>query len=174
MSTVAIGLWSILGLVVLVYSGLYVPVVMMLVSVIGLWIMRGNLDIAGALLAISATDSIEGYVYGVVPLFVLMGLLVMIADLGRDAFAVARQGLQRLPGSLGITTVVVIIALTAIYLQVGMVSAHFFIATGLGIAFAMLLMSALMGLVFLSSGTGHDESISDLDDEDQASGGRNL
>lgn len=67
----------------------------------------------------------------------------------------------------GMTTVVVTLALTLIYRQVGMVSAHFFIATGLGIAFAMLLMSALMGLVFLSSGTGHDESVSDLDDEDQ-------
>ena len=55
-----------------------------------------------------------------------------------------------------------------------MVSVHFFIATGLGIAFAMLLMSALMGLVFLSSGTGHDESVSDLEDEDQDSGGRSL
>ena len=77
-------------------------------------------------------------------------------------------------GMFGITTVVVIVALTAIYLQVGMVSVHFFIATGLGIAFAMLLMSALMGLVFLSSGTGHDESVSDLEDEDQDSGGRSL
>jgi hypothetical protein len=32
----------------------------------------------------------------------------------------------------------------------------------------MLLMAALMGLVFLSSGTGHDESIIDLlKDEDR-------
>ena len=39
------------------------------------------------------------------------------------------------------------------------VSIHFYIATALGIGFTMLLTSALMGLVFLSSGTGHDESI---------------
>ena len=31
--------------------------------------------------------------------------------------------------------------------------------TALGVGFTMLLTSALMGLVFLSSGTGHDESI---------------
>ena len=49
-----------------------------------------------------------------------------------------------------------------------MVSVHFFIATALGIGFAMMLTAALMGLVFLSSGTGHDESVSDLDDDDQA------
>ena len=47
------------------------------------------------------------------------------------------------------------------------VSIHFYIASALGIGFTMLLTSALMGLVFLSSGTGHDESIEDRpSDED--------
>ncbi|QZH76189.1 MAG: hypothetical protein JY451_06470 [Erythrobacter sp.] len=59
----------------------------------------------------------------------------------------------------GITTGVVIIALVIIYKEVENVSPHFFIATALGIGFSMLLMSALMGLVFLSSGTGHDSSV---------------
>ena len=40
-------------------------------------------------------------------------------------------------------------------------SPHFFIAVALGIGFSMMLTSALMGLVFLSNGTGHDESIHD-------------
>ncbi|WP_295635828.1 hypothetical protein [Novosphingobium sp.] len=50
---------------------------------------------------------------------------------------------------------------TYLYGSVGMVSIHFFIAAFLGITLTMMLMSALMGLVFLSSGTGHDESIED-------------
>ena len=70
------------------------------------------------------------------------------------------------------TSVVVIAALALMYRQNGMVSVHFYIATALGIGFAMLLTSALMGLVFLSSGTGHDESVSDLAGEDQPSEGR--
>jgi hypothetical protein len=70
------------------------------------------------------------------------------------------------------TIAVVIVALTVVYRQTGMVSIHFFIATGLGVGFAVLLMSALMGLVFLSSGTGHDEAISDLQEDDQAGDGR--
>ena len=57
------------------------------------------------------------------------------------------------------TVLVVIVALTALYREIGMVSVHFFIATALGIAFAMLLMSALMGLVFLSNSTGHDAAV---------------
>ena len=63
-------------------------------------------------------------------------------------------------GMFMFTIAVVVLALAAIYSQTGMVSVHFFIATALGIGFAMLLMAALMGLVFLSSGTGHDESLS--------------
>ncbi len=63
------------------------------------------------------------------------------------------------------TAAVVVLTLGLFYWQSGVVSIHFFIATALGIGFAMLLMSALMGLVFLSSGTGHDESVSDLEDD---------
>lgn len=59
----------------------------------------------------------------------------------------------------GVTVLVVIVALALLYREVGMVSVHFFIATALGIGFAMLLMSALMGLVFLSNGTGHDAAV---------------
>jgi len=60
------------------------------------------------------------------------------------------------------TVVVVIVSLGLLYSQTGMISVHFFIATALGIGFTMLLMSALMGLVFLSSGTGHDESVGEM------------
>ena len=62
---------------------------------------------------------------------------------------------------VAVTAVVVIGALVLLYEQNGMVSIHFYVATGLGIAAAMLLMSALMGLVFLSNGTGHDEAVID-------------
>jgi hypothetical protein len=68
-------------------------------------------------------------------------------------------------GMFLLTTAVVILALALIYREIGMVSIHLFIATALGIAFAMLLMSALMGLVFLSSGTGHDESVAEAEDD---------
>lgn len=73
------------------------------------------------------------------------------------------------------TLAVVVIAMALIYKETEVVSPHFFIATALGIGFSMLLMSALMGLVFLSSGTGHDEavdnSLDSLDQDDDGSGG---
>lgn len=60
---------------------------------------------------------------------------------------------------LGITIGVVAIAMALIYKNVDGVSVHFYIAVALGIGFTMLLMSALMGLTFLSNGTGHDASV---------------
>jgi C4-dicarboxylate transporter, DctM subunit len=105
MTGVAVGLWSILFLVLLVYSGMHVPIVMIVVSFAGIWLIRDSIELAGTMLAFAATDSIEAYVFGVIPLFVLMGLLVMIADLGKDSFAVAHQAFHRLPGNQGISTV---------------------------------------------------------------------
>lgn len=60
---------------------------------------------------------------------------------------------------LGMTLAVVALILFLLYRQGGEVSIHFYIAVGLGVGFSMLLMSALMGLVFLSNGTGHDASV---------------
>ena len=73
---------------------------------------------------------------------------------------------------LTITLLMVGAACFALYRENGLVSAHFYVATALGIGFAMLLPSALMGLVFLSSASGHDQAVVDpLDDEDDEPGG---
>lgn len=60
-----------------------------------------------------------------------------------------------------ITLLMVAASFFALYRENGLVSAHLYVAAAIGIGFSMLLMSALMGLVFLSSGTGHDEAIVD-------------
>ena len=68
----------------------------------------------------------------------------------------------RLMRFMALVTVLALFAvMVAIYMTGSELPIHFYIATGLGIFFAMLLASALMGLVFLSSGTGHDEAIDD-------------
>ena len=65
------------------------------------------------------------------------------------------------------TLAVVVLTLGLFYWFTGGTSIHFFIATALGIGFMMMLTAALMGLVFLSSGTGHDESVADLDPDQE-------
>jgi tripartite ATP-independent transporter DctM subunit len=105
MSSVEIGIISILAILVLIYGGMYVPVVLALVSFIGVWAIKGKLIIAVKMLTLAASDSIASYLFGVIPLFVLMGLLVGAADMGTDAFAVANQMFRRIRGGLGIATV---------------------------------------------------------------------
>ena len=61
----------------------------------------------------------------------------------------------------GVTLLVTFVALTTFWWRNGMVSIHFFIATAGAIFGAVMLTAALMGLVFLSSGSGHDEAIED-------------
>ncbi len=79
---------------------------------------------------------------------------------GNASFAWARYR-RLMRWMAGVTVAVVLAALTVLYLTGGLASIHFVIATVLGVGAAMLLTSALMGLVFLSHGTGHDESIAD-------------
>lgn len=64
----------------------------------------------------------------------------------------------------GVTTTV---ALTILYLRNPGASIHLFIATASGIFASVLLGAALMGLVFLSAGTGHDDAIEDRLENEQ-------
>lgn len=77
----------------------------------------------------------------------------------RNAWARYRR-LMRWMGLLSLATA--IIGIVALRLTVGeTVTIHMMIATGAGMGGAVMLTAALMGLVFLSSGTGHDEAIED-------------
>ena len=100
-----IGLVSVGVMLALIYAGMYVGVALMLLSFVGVWIIRGEVGVAANLLALAANDAISDYVFGVVPLFVLMGLLVSTADIGKDTFEVAEQIFRRVRGGLGIATV---------------------------------------------------------------------
>jgi tripartite ATP-independent transporter DctM subunit len=101
-----VGLLSVAALLIFIYAGMYVPVAIMLVSFVSVWLLRGDFTLAVKLLGLTASDTLQNYTFGVIPLFVVMGLLVSIAELGRDAFDVAEQLFRRIKGGLGVTTVV--------------------------------------------------------------------
>lgn len=50
-----------------------------------------------------------------------------------------------------------IVAVVALYVSIGEFQLHASIAMAIGIGLSVLLGGALMGLIFMSSGTGHDE-----------------
>ncbi len=105
MSPFEIGLWALGAMVVLVYLGFYVPIALMLTSWLGVWAIKGSPILAGKMLALAAANSISSYFFGVVPLFVLMGYVVSISGMGRDAFDVANHLFRHFRGGLGIGTI---------------------------------------------------------------------
>jgi hypothetical protein len=82
-----------------------------------------------------------------------------------SGFAWARYW-RLMRGMFAFTIAITILALSAFWWKYGMVSIHFFIATAGAIIGAMMLTAALMGLVFLSSGSGHDDAIDDPFEEE--------
>ncbi len=105
MTPFEIGLTSFGAMVAMVYLGLWVPFALMLSSYVGVWMIKGSPVLAGKLLALAAAETISSYFFGVVPLFVLMGYLVSVTGMGRDAFDVANHLFRRFSGGLGIGTV---------------------------------------------------------------------
>jgi len=105
MTDIQIGLLSILGILFLIYAGMHVAIALTFLSLLGVWLIKDNWTIATKLLALAASDSISGYIFGVVPLFVLMGLLISVSGIGKDTFEVANRLFKGIRGGLGISTV---------------------------------------------------------------------
>jgi C4-dicarboxylate transporter DctM subunit len=105
LSPVQIGLISVLFVLILVYVGVHVGVALALLSFVCVWLIRDNINIAGTLLALSAAESLKRYEFGVIPLFVFMGLLVSVSDIGKDTYDVANHLFRRVRAGLGMATV---------------------------------------------------------------------
>jgi len=105
MTDIQIGMLSIVGILFLIYAGMHVAIALTLLSLLGVWLIKDNWTIASKLLALAASDSISGYIFGVVPLFVLMGLLISVSGIGKDTFEVANRLFKGIRGGLGISTV---------------------------------------------------------------------
>ena len=106
MSAGWIGLASIVTIVLFIFAGAHVTVALGITSLIGIILIKGSLGPAMDLMAASAIDSIGAYDFAVIPLFVLMGMFVMMADIGKDTFNVASRLMGGLRGGLGMGTVV--------------------------------------------------------------------
>jgi C4-dicarboxylate transporter, DctM subunit len=114
MTGTEVGLLSIAAILVLIYSGMHIAVALCLVSLAGVWIIKGSFALAINLLSLAAYDSVSGYVFGVVPLFVLMGFLVSVAGIGRDTFWAANILFGKVKGGLGVATVAANAAFAAV------------------------------------------------------------
>ncbi|MEY2735386.1 MAG: hypothetical protein RLZ58_795 [Pseudomonadota bacterium] len=105
MSDLGLGGLLIGGLVLLVLLGVHIGVALLAVGFFGVWLVRDNLDMAMRLMYMAAYNGIADYIFATIPLFVLMGLLVSISNVGKDTFTVAEVLLRKLRGGLGVATV---------------------------------------------------------------------
>lgn len=104
LSSVQVGLVSVLFVLFLVYIGVHVGVALGVLSFICVWVIS-DFERAGKLLALAASSDLQRYEFGVIPLFVLMGLLVSVSDIGKDTYDVANHVFRKFRGGLGSATV---------------------------------------------------------------------
>lgn len=105
MSGLELGSISLLVMIGLIYMGMHVAIALASVSFVALWLFKSNIGLALSLMTLVTKDAIASYSFGVVPLFVLMGMFVNEAGLGRDIYTVANSAFRKLNGGLGIATV---------------------------------------------------------------------
>lgn len=105
LTRVQLGFLAFAGLFALVAMGMPVAFALIAMSFVAIWAIRHNISISDNALGIAASGTVRSFEFGVVPLFVLMGLVLDRADVGRDAFRVAVVLLRRVRGGLANATV---------------------------------------------------------------------
>jgi len=105
MDPISVALLTIAGVFVLVLLGVHIGVSLALLSVLGIWAITGKGAVAISLLNTTAYSSVMDYVFAVIPLFVLMGILANLSGATRDLFSSAQVMFGRIRGGLGIATV---------------------------------------------------------------------
>ena len=105
MTPIEIGLISVVAIVFLIYSGVYIPIALGLVSFVSIWLMRDNFTLALNLLKVAVGDSAMEYTFATIPLFTFMGLIVSKAGLGRDIYEVMTMRFRKVKGGIGMGTV---------------------------------------------------------------------
>ncbi|MBR0597466.1 TRAP transporter large permease [Sinanaerobacter chloroacetimidivorans] len=106
MEAAVIAALSIVGLLVLVLLGVHVIFSLALMSFIGIWLLTSNFNIALSLLGTTSFSGVKEYTFTVIPLFILMGSFMGRSGVARDLFDTANYLVKKLPGGMGIATVV--------------------------------------------------------------------
>jgi C4-dicarboxylate transporter, DctM subunit len=103
-SDLSIGLLAIGLMLTAIYVGMHIGAALIVTSFVGVALLKSP-DVAARFVGAAASDAIRDYLFGVVPLFVLMGMLVSVSGVGRDTFDVFQWMLRRVRGGLGLATV---------------------------------------------------------------------
>jgi tripartite ATP-independent transporter DctM subunit len=95
----------IVGLLVLVALGVHIAIALGMTSALGIYIVTGDIQVVANMLGSTAYEALRDYVFAVIPLFMLMGEFIGKSGAVTDVYRGINRGLKRLPGRLGIATV---------------------------------------------------------------------
>ena len=104
MTSVTVGIASVVAIVIAIYSGVHIAIALGIISFVGVVILK-DAEISFSLLSLAIADSVSEETFATVPLFVMMGLVVSRAGLGRDVYDFANEVFRPVRGGLGMATV---------------------------------------------------------------------
>ena len=92
-------------LLVMVLSGVHIAIALGMSSLIGIYMVTGEIDPVITFASNTAYEALRDYVFAVIPLFMLMGEFVVRCGAARDLFQLANRFLRWIPGRLAVATV---------------------------------------------------------------------
>ncbi|MEK6243332.1 MAG: TRAP transporter large permease subunit [Pseudomonadota bacterium] len=93
------------ALFLMVFAGAHIAVALGMASVLGIYLMQGDMAVVRSFIASTAYEALRDYVFAVIPLFMLMGDFLAKCGAAKDLFALINRLSRRLPGRLAIATV---------------------------------------------------------------------
>jgi len=105
MSAIALGLLTFALLFVLIFAGIHVGISLIVASIVGIWLAVGDFKVALNILSTQAYIGVKDYVYGVIVLFVLMGLFANLSGASGELYKAFNVMFRRVRGGLGMATV---------------------------------------------------------------------
>lgn len=106
MSTGVVATFSLVLLLILIFCGVHLSTSLMFTSVLSVFLCTGRFSTAMNVLSQSAWGAVRQYMFGVIPLFVLMGLLANLSGASQDLYDSASLLLKRIRGGVAIATVI--------------------------------------------------------------------
>ena len=92
-------------LLIMVFSGFHIAVSLGITSMLGIYLMTGQVDTVLSFASNTAYEALRDYIFAVIPLFMLMGEFLAKSGAATDLFELINRSLKRIPGRLGVATV---------------------------------------------------------------------
>lgn len=106
MTPLTVGLLSVIALIILILCGVRIAFAMGIVTVVGFFLISGNPAQAVSLIGSTFFSGIKEYGFAVLPLFIMVGCILSVSNLGDDIYQSSEVIMRRIPGGLAVATVV--------------------------------------------------------------------